>query len=162
MWGSTVVPFDAGTNMIVSGSHLTEEEQRGGQIEELGGALTVQTPQPQNKGKEIVKESNARKGRRTSGVGRGKAKTPQASPKSTPKAIWIKRGGGDSEAEQKGAKKPKIAELREANKGKEAEQGKTSMADDKDMAMNVAVGGEVQVLDADKAESGEVQLCQGG
>lgn len=52
-------------------------------------------------------------------MGRGKVKASQASPKSTPKAIWIKRGSGESEAEQKGAKKQKIAELGEESKGEE-------------------------------------------
>lgn len=63
MWGSAVVPFDTGTNVVVCGNQLTEHEHRGGKTEDLGGVLTIQAAQPSNKGKEIAKESNAKKGR---------------------------------------------------------------------------------------------------
>lgn len=130
-------------------------------MEETGGVLAIQQSQPLSKGKEISKESGTRKGRRTPGTGRGKGKAQPISPKSTPKAIWIKRGGGDTEMEQKRAKKLKIAEVNEDGKTEEAEQGKHALTEAGDTTINMETGVEFQIHTTDKAEAGEAQLRQG-
>lgn len=101
-WGSSTVPFDAGTNVVVCGTQLMENEQRGGQSEYIGARMIMAETLPSPKGKKIAMEESGKKGRRAPVAGRGKARAIQAGHKKAPKTIWIKRGGGEVEAEHVG------------------------------------------------------------
>lgn len=90
-WGPTNLLMEAGNNLIFTGLEQSNFE--------LNLVVNIEQPemrmeltaQPINKDNEPTKGTSAKKGRKSGGPGKGKAKVIPTGHKNTPKGIWIKR-----------------------------------------------------------------------
>lgn len=156
VWGPPALPCDAGPNIIMGDMQQSPADQNIILSGESQGGIVI-SEKPSNKGKEATKEISLRKGRRSTGAGKGKAKATTIGHKNVPKTIWIKRASGVSEGEQKGAKKPKMIITEEA-----ADEGKKEMQEEKRRDMTDLNKGPEEEdnkkqNESEEAEAGETQ-----